>query len=175
MKFTRKGIGWLIFGVIICMTVTESHSADDILSTLALGLVFILIYLMKQRFDPEGIGWFIAGGLLGAFCIDQAIVIIGEAFSGSSAVREDLSELLLSLVLAGVFFFIFYKKNQFDIDNAAYEAGMTDYPQDEYTHDEEEESPGTEEESAAGTAEGTAPERNEATVEFEFESGDKAE
>ena len=54
MKITPKGIGWLIFGVIVCASATEAYGIISALSTLALGFVFILIYVMKQFFKPRG-------------------------------------------------------------------------------------------------------------------------
>ena len=71
MKITPKGIGWLIFGVIVCASATEAIGIVSALSTIALGLVFILIYVMKQFFKPRGIGWYIFGGMLLAFCIES--------------------------------------------------------------------------------------------------------
>ena len=71
MKITPKGIGWLIFGVIVCASATEAIGIISALSTIALGLVFILIYVMKQFFKPRGIGWYIFGGMLLAFCIES--------------------------------------------------------------------------------------------------------
>lgn len=71
MKITPKGIGWLIFGVIVCASATEAIGIVSALSTMALGLVFILIYVMKQFFKPRGIGWYIFGGMLLAFCIES--------------------------------------------------------------------------------------------------------
>ena len=73
MKITPKGIGWLIFGVIVCASATEAIGIISALSTLALGLVFILIYVMKQFFKPRGLGWYIFGGMLLAFCIESGV------------------------------------------------------------------------------------------------------
>ena len=73
MKITPKGIGWLIFGVLMCASATESYGLIPALSTIALGLVFILIYVMKQFFKPRGIGWYIVGGMMVAFSIESGI------------------------------------------------------------------------------------------------------
>ena len=49
MKFTGKGIGWLIAGALVCVSAFPGDSIGGILSTVAIGLVFIAVYLMKQR------------------------------------------------------------------------------------------------------------------------------
>ena len=96
MKITPKGIGWLIFGVLVCASATESTGFLPTLSTLLLGLVFILVYVMKQFFDPRGIGWFIAGGTLVAFCVETGID----------------SDTVIALGLAIIFLGLFYYYNR---------------------------------------------------------------
>ena len=100
MKITPKGIGWLIFGVLVCASATESTGFLPTLSTLLLGLVFILVYVMKQFFDPRGIGWFIAGGTLVAFCIE----------SGAN------SDTLIAAVIAFASLLWFYYRNREALD-----------------------------------------------------------
>lgn len=101
MKVTPKGIGWLIFGVIVCASSTEASGLIPALSTIALGIVFILIYVMKQFFKPRGIGWYIAGGTLVAFSIE----------SGAN------SDTLIALTIAAACLGIFYYRNRESLDN----------------------------------------------------------
>jgi len=100
MKITPKGIGWLIFGVIVCASATEAYGIISALSTIALGLVFILIYVMKQFFKPRGLGWYILGGMLLAFCIE----------SGAN------SDTLISAVIAFASLLWFYYRNREALD-----------------------------------------------------------
>lgn len=100
MKITPKGIGWLIFGVIVCASATEAYGIIPALSTIALGLVFILIYVMKQFFKPRGLGWYIVGGLMLAFSIE----------SGYN------SDTLIALVVAFVSLLLFYFSNREALD-----------------------------------------------------------
>ena len=100
MKITPKGIGWLIFGVIVCASSTEAVGIISALSTIALGLVFILIYVMKQFFKPRGLGWYIFGGMLLAFCIE----------SGAN------SDTLIAAVLAFASLLWFYYRNREALD-----------------------------------------------------------
>lgn len=100
MKITPKGIGWLIFGVIVCASATESFGIIPALSTIALGLVFILIYVMKQFFKPRGLGWYILGGMMLAFSIE----------SGFN------SDTLIALVIAFASLVWFYFRNREALD-----------------------------------------------------------
>ena len=115
MKLTAKGIGWLIFGVIVCASSTEAYGIAAKLSTIALGLVFVAVYLMKQIFVPRGIGWFIAGGVLVAFVVEEGLTEEG----------------LISVGIAAACLAVFYFRNRQDIDNAAGEWSI------EYDSDEE--------------------------------------
>lgn len=115
MKLTAKGIGWLIAGLIICASSTESYGIAAKLSTIALGLVFVAVYLMKQVFVPRGIGWFIAGGVLVAFVVEEGLTEEG----------------LISVGIAAACLAVFYFRNRHDIDNAAGEWSI------EYDSDEE--------------------------------------
>ena len=96
MKLSTKGIGWLIAGGIICLSATESYGFRSTLSTIALGMVFILIYVMKQIFDPRGIGWFIPGGVLLAFLVEEGFTEEG----------------LTTLVISTACLVVFYLKNR---------------------------------------------------------------
>ena len=100
MKITPKGIGWLIFGVIVCASATESIGLIPALSTIALGLVFILIYVMKQFFKPRGLGWYIVGGMMAAFSIE----------SGAN------SDTLIALAIAFGSLLWFYYRNKDALD-----------------------------------------------------------
>jgi hypothetical protein len=85
MKFTTKGIGWLIFGVIVCASSTEAYGIAAKMSTIMLGLVFVLVYFLKQLFVPRGIGWFIAGGILVAFAVEEGLTDDGLLAVGIAA------------------------------------------------------------------------------------------
>ncbi len=128
MKFSTDGSGWLIAGCIICLTATEAYGARSIISTLLFGLVFIAIYIMKQFFDPSGIGWFIAGGVLGAFLFEEGLT----------------SEGVTTLFIAVPCLIIFYIQNRKDIEEVVDEvetANMNDYygrNPDEYSEEYEE-------------------------------------
>ena len=100
MKLSLKGIGWLIFGVIVCASSSEASGFMSQLSTIALGCVFIVIYIMKQFFQPRGLGWYIAGGMLLAFCVE----------SGYN------SDTLISLVIGLVLLAVFYVRNREPVD-----------------------------------------------------------
>lgn len=100
MKITPKGIGWLIFGVIVCASATESIGIIPALSTIALGLVFILVYVMKQFFKPRSLGWYIVGGMMLSFSIE----------SGFN------SDTLIALVIAFASLLWFYFKNKNELD-----------------------------------------------------------
>ena len=115
MKITTKGIGWLIVGLIICASSTEAYGIAAKLSTIALGAVFIAVYLMKQIFTPRGIGWFIAGGVLLAFVVEEGLSEEGW----------------ISVGIAAACLAVFYFRNRQDIDNAAGEWSI------EYASDEE--------------------------------------
>lgn len=96
MRFTTKGLGWLIFGGLVIASATESHGVFAVLSTIVLGLVFIAIYVMRQFFKPRGLGWYILGGMLLAFCVE----------SGYN------SDTLISLVVGLTLLAVFYLKNK---------------------------------------------------------------
>ena len=53
MRLTKDGIGWLIFGILVVWSCTEANSIPEALSTIALGGVFILIYVIRQFFKPD--------------------------------------------------------------------------------------------------------------------------
>ena len=88
MKITPKGIGWLIFGVIVCASATEAYGIISALS------------VMKQFFKPRGLGWYILGGMLVAFCIE----------SGAN------SDTLISAALAFASLLWFYFRNREALD-----------------------------------------------------------
>lgn len=101
MKITPKGIGWLIFGVIVCASATEAIGLISALSTIALGLVFILIYVMKQFFKPRSLGWYIVGGMMIAFSIESGLN----------------SDTLIAAVIAFASLLWFYYRNKNDLDS----------------------------------------------------------
>lgn len=73
MKLTFKGIGWLIFGLLIIASSFETYGWADKLSTIGIGLTLVLVYVMKQIFKPRMYGFFIAGGIMLSFCIYNGI------------------------------------------------------------------------------------------------------
>lgn len=73
MKLTFKGIGWLIFGLLIIASSFETYGWADKLSTIGIGLTLVLVYVMKQFFKPRWYGFFIAGGIMLSFCIYNGI------------------------------------------------------------------------------------------------------
>ena len=101
MKLTFKGIGWLIFGLLIIASSFETYGWADKLSTIGIGLTLVLVYVMKQFFKPRWYGFFIAGGILASFCF----------YNGANR------ELIMPLTLAVVFLGIFYLKNKEPVDN----------------------------------------------------------
>lgn len=115
MKLTAKGIGWLIAGLIICASATESYGIAAKLSTIALGLVFVAVYLMKQIFVPRGIGWFIAGGVLVAFVVEEGLTEEG----------------LISVGIAAACLMVFYFRNKDGLEAAS--GGTIEYYPDEET------------------------------------------
>ena len=115
MKFTSKGIGWLIFGVIVCASSTEAYGIAAKLSTIMLGLVFVLVYFLKQIFVPRGIGWFIAGGILVAFAVEEGLTDDG----------------LLAVGIAAACLMVFYFRNKDGLE--AVSGGTIEYYPDEET------------------------------------------
>jgi hypothetical protein len=73
LKLTFKGIGWLIFGLLIIASSFETYGWADKLSTIGIGLTLVLVYVMKQFFKPRWYGFFIAGGIMLSFCIYNGI------------------------------------------------------------------------------------------------------
>ena len=119
MKLTSKGIGWAIAGGIVCMAVTESSGIADAVSTLMIGFTLIAIYLMKQKFAPAGIGWFLAGGIMAAFCVDTTIAFITDTVRYGSPDKDDISTMIIALVIAGGCLYAFYRKNTQDLEDLA--------------------------------------------------------
>ena len=115
MKFTTKGIGWLIFGVIVCASSTEAYGIAAKMSTIMLGLVFVLVYFLKQLFVPRGIGWFIAGGVLVAFAVEEGLTDDG----------------LLAVGIAAACLMVFYFRNKDGLE--AVSGGTIEYYPDEET------------------------------------------
>lgn len=118
MRFSGKGVGWLIAGALICCSMTEADSVASAAGTVALGFVFIAIYLMKQKFDPSGIGWFIAGGILTAFCFEEMLGVIGGFVTRFSIVKDDLSTILISVIIALGCLYMFYRSNRSELEYA---------------------------------------------------------
>ena len=112
MKLDSKGIGWLIAGGVICASSFPGKDVGDMMSTILIGLTFIAVYAMKQKFRPVGLGWFIAGGIFFAFTMD----IIFEAAAGLFSRGSDDAGLLSSIMIGGAltFFFLlmFYHRNR---------------------------------------------------------------
>ena len=73
MKLTFKGIGWLIFGLLVIASSFEEYGWRDKLSTIGIGETFALVYVMKQFLKPRWHALFIVGGVLLSFCIYNGI------------------------------------------------------------------------------------------------------
>ena len=154
MKLSAKGIGWLIFGLLICFSITETHGWRSILSTLVLGAVFISIYFMKQRFKTHGIGWYICGGVLLAF--------ICEA--------DEVSDMLISLVIAAACLVVFYVRNKESVDDLIddIDGGRSGYSPD-WIYDENRDIPDeVPHEETAGAASGDQP-AEASDIEFDVD------
>lgn len=128
MRFTSKGIGWLIAGAIICATAVESSSWASAAGTLMIGLVFAAVYVIKQFFAPKGVGWFIAGGILLAFSVETMLGMTGRLLKNSFFDRADLSSTLIGLIISCACLFAFYKSNKHAVDGMASDMGI-DLPQ----------------------------------------------
>lgn len=167
MKWTGKGVGWLIAGALICVSAFPGEDIADMISTIMIGLVFIAIFLMKQRFEPRGLGWFIGGGILIAFCMDMLFGIAGGFFSSISADSSDLSDMLIGFICACGCMFMFVRKNKPILDG-------TDYEESEFPYQEEvfKEYTDTVETTAAETEQVVTPVEDKMEVEFEV-SDDK--
>ena len=140
MKFTGKGIGWLIAGALVCVSAFPGDSIGSILSTVAIGLVFIAVYLMKQRFRPAGLGWFIGGGILIAFCVDCLFEMLEGAFSHTGTDSGLLSDMLIGFICACGCIYMFYRKNKEvleDVANGADYSEESEFPYQEEVFKEE--------------------------------------
>ena len=120
MKLTPKGIGWLIAGLIICASSTEASGIASKLSTIALGLVFVAVYLIKQVFAPRMIGWFIAGGILLAFVVEEGLSEEGW----------------ISVGIAAVCLIVFFLLNRDEIEAARYGVPLEDEEETGYEEDD---------------------------------------
>lgn len=128
MKFSTNGIGWLIVGVLICLSAVESYGLDDIVSQILLGLIPIAIYLMKQIFEPAGKGLFIFGGIFFAFGTDTAIDVIKTFLRDHRIDRDDLSTVLFAMFVSGLLLYLFYRRNKEDFEYIAGEMEMEEDP-----------------------------------------------
>lgn len=116
MKMTTKGIGWLIFGTIVCLSMTEADGVRGALSSVFLGAVFVSIYFIKQRFDPKGIGWYIASGVFLAFLVEA----------------DSASNLIIALVIAVACMMEFLRRNRKEVQDVINDAdeGISEYSPD---------------------------------------------
>ena len=161
MQFTSKGIGWLIVGGIICATAIGTDSFASAVGMLMFGLVFVAVYFIKQLCDPKGLGWFIFGGILLAFCIDTMLGVTGGLLRDSILDREDLSDVLIALIMALGCMFAFYRKNKGAVDDLAADMGM--------------DMPAGHEPDIVVESEVTAEEGNASEVEFEISTSEDRE
>lgn len=126
MRLSGKGIGWLIAGALVCCSITETDGVAGAAGTLAIGFVLIAVYLMKQRFDPAGIGWFIGGGIMIAFCIEETLRMLGGFVSGFSILGDDLSTILIGVIVAAGCMYMFYRRNRMELEDAVDDLGNDD-------------------------------------------------
>ena len=177
MKLDGKGIGWLIAGVVICASSFPGNGVGDMMSTILIGLTFIAVYAMKQKFRPVGLGWFIAGGILFAFTMD----IVFEAAAGLFSRGSDDAGLLSSIMIGGAltFFFLlmFYHRNREvlqDVANGAdyseNENGEFEFPYQEKVFREETVEVVNETAEADNAA--AAPDTDEEFIEIEVTDDD---
>ena len=140
MKLSSKGIGWLIAGALVCASAFPGSGIADVMSTIMIGLVFIAVYVMKQRFRPAGIGWFIGGGILLAFCVDLFFDMAGGLFSQIGLDAGGLSDLFIGLICAFGCMFMFYRKNKeviADVADGADYSEESEFPYQEEVFREE--------------------------------------
>lgn len=120
MKLTARGIGWLIAGVLVCCSMTETDSIASAAGTLGIGITFIAVYLMKQKFDPSGIALFIVGGIFGAFTLEETLNFIYGFVSRLPVVKDDLSTILLGGFVTVGCFYAFYRMNKGALEYGEY-------------------------------------------------------
>ena len=123
-NFTTKGIGWLIAGGLVCASALPPDNIPDMMGTLLIGVTLLAVYFIKQKFEAIGIAWFVAGGILTAFMVETLL----EALFVYHRLGNDISTITIALVIAGICFFIFYRKNKQDIDIAVDEIDRAMYP-----------------------------------------------
>ena len=134
MKLSSKGIGWLIAGALICAAAFPGDGIADMVSTIMIGLVFIAIYFLKQRFKPRGLGWFIAGGIMTAYLMDCLLDMAGGMFSQYTG-SSDFSDRLFSSIFACFFLLMFYRSNKVVLDDIA--DGAEHVEESEFPYQEE--------------------------------------
>ena len=175
MRFTSKGIGWLIAGAIICATAVESSSWASAAGTLMIGLVFAAVYVIKQFFAPKGVGWFIAGGILLAFSVETMLGMTGRLLKNSFFDRADLSSTLIGLIISCACLFAFYKSNKHAVDGMASDMGL-DLPQDASVPaaDQAAYAPAAEQIASAPVAEVAVHEGSDVEFEIKTETENKA-
>ena len=176
MKLSSKGIGWLIAGVVICASAFPGTGIGDIMSTLMIGLVFIAVYVMKQRFRPAGTGWFIAGGFFMAFTVDCFFDVAGSFFSQGSNASGDLSSVVIGAAVTCFLMFMFYSRNKEVLKDVADGADYSDegefgFPYQEQVFREDTVEPVSEKADADGGNE--APAGEEGIIEFEVTDGSR--
>ena len=178
MKLDSKGIGWLIAGVVICASSFPGTGVADMISTLLIGFTFIAVYVMKQKFKPAGLGWFIAGGIFFAFTMD----IVFEAAAGLFSRGSDDAGLLSSIMIGGAltFFFLmmFYHRNREVLHDVANGADYSDYDDKdgfEFPYQEKvfkEETVEVVKETAEAADMNAAPDTDDEFIEIEVTDGD---
>ena len=157
MRLGTSGIGWLIFGVLVCASSTEAYGIAAKLSTIALGLVFVATYLIKNWFDPKYKALFIIGGTFIAFSIENG--------------RDEAT--MIALCISAVSLFIFYLVNKEVINAWLGGASITEYPYDEGYEEYEEEEIEAEAEAETETENNINQVESEDVVEFSFDRTEK--
>lgn len=112
MRFTTDGIGWLAAGVIIILTSITKDDIPGMIGIIALGAVPVLVYFMKQYFEPVRIGWFLTGGALIAFCTEQTARMISDVITVHDLSGKDLSDTLIVLIAGACMLGIFAAYNR---------------------------------------------------------------
>ena len=116
---------------------------------------------MKQRFQPRGLGWFIAGGILIAFCIDILFSIAGGLFSGTGMDKSDLSDMLIGFICACGCMYMFVRKNKPILDGTDDEGSEFPYQEEVFR----------EETTTVVTEQVVRPAENKPVVEVEVSDG----
>ncbi len=175
MKLDSKGIGWLIAGIVICASSFPGTGIGDMMSTILIGLTFIAVYVMKQKFRPVGLGWFIAGGIFFAFTVDIFFEFAGTLFSRGSDNSGDLSSVLIGAALTCYLMLMFYRRNKDVLKDVVNGADYSEKDEFEFPYQEQvfkEETVEVVKETAEADNVNAAPDTDDEFIEIEVTDDD---